>query len=198
EGNFLIDTGATRTQVDAGLYGVAPGSRIALSGSSLPTLAGGTVWAVDLSSQKPFAPPGGFAGAIGTDVLGTRTVEFHYEAARPYLVLSTQLCDPQRFEDAGFIAVAQQGYGASDAWRAWIASRLEPGAEIARRANLPIIYARIGGVIAPFWLDTGLGDRAARQLTLHVNGAVLASLRDANVAMRRAGTVINSDCQGNR
>lgn len=198
EGNFLIDTGATRTHVDSRLYGVAPGSRIALQGSSLPTLAGGTFWAVDLSSQRQFAPRGGFAGAIGTDVLSTRTVEFHYEAARPYLVLSTQLCDPQLFEDAGFVSIAQQGYGASDAWRAWVASRVEPETEIARRSNLPIIYARIGSVIAPFWLDTGLGDRTARQLTLHVNGAVLSRLRDANVTMRRAGSVISSDCQGNR
>ncbi|MBV8837070.1 MAG: hypothetical protein JO000_11060 [Alphaproteobacteria bacterium] len=198
EGNFLIDTGATRTHVDAGLYGVAPGSRIALQGSSLPTLAGGTFWAVDLSSQSPFAPHGGFAGAIGTDILSTRTVEFHYEAPRPYLVLSTQLCDPQLFEDAGFVAIAQQGYGASDAWRTWVASRVAPETEIARRSNLPIIYARIGAVIAPFWLDTGLGDRTARQLTLHVNGAILSQLRDADVAMRRAGSVISSDCQGHR
>jgi len=198
EGNFLIDTGATRTHVDSGLYGVAPGSRIALSGSSLPTLAGGTFWAVDLSSQKPFAPRGGFAGAIGTDVLSTRTVEFHYDATPPYLVLSTQPCEPQLFEGAGFVAIAQQGYGASDAWRAWVASRVAPDAEIARRSNLPIIYARIGGVVAPFWLDTGLGDRTARQLTLHVNGTILARLREDKVSMKRAGAVISSDCQGNR
>jgi len=198
EGNFLVDTGATRTEVDAALYRAEPGTRIDLEGSSLPTLTGGAFWAVDFSSQKSFAPRGGFAGAIGTDVLSTRTVEFHYEAAHPYLVLSTKHCDPQVFENAGFVAIEQQGYGASEAWRTWTAAQLKPGTEIARRANLPIVYARIGTVMAPFWLDSGFGDRSARSLPLQINGMILSRLRDTGVAMKRTGSVTSSDCEGNR
>jgi len=130
-------------------------------------------------------------------VLSTRTVEFHYEATHPYLVLSTQQCDPKVFEDAGFVAIEQQGYGASEAWRSWLASEVKPNADIARRSNLPIVYARIGKVIAPFWLDTGFGDRAARNIPIQINRAILTQLRDTGVALKRAGSVMISDCQGN-
>lgn len=198
EGNFLIDTGATRTEVDAALYRAEPGTQIEVQGSSLPTLNGGAFWAIDFSSQKAFAPRGGFAGAIGTDVLSTRVVEFHYEAAHPYLALSTQRCEPQVFENAGFVAIEQQGYGASEAWRTLAAAQSKPGTEITRRANLPIVYARIGSVTAPFWLDSGFGFGAARTLPLQINGAILSQLRESGVAMKRSGSVTNSDCEGHR
>lgn len=198
EGNFLIDTGATRTEVDAALYHAEPGSKIDLEGSSLPTLVGGTFYVVDFSSEKAFAPRGGFAGAIGTDVLSTRIVEFHYEAAHPYLALSTKSCDARTLEDAGFVAIPQQGYGASEAWRSWLASRSAPDAEIARRSNLPIIRARIGKVIAPFWLDSGFGGGTTRRLPIQINGAILSRLRDAGVALKQAGSVVITDCEGHR
>jgi hypothetical protein len=198
EGNFLIDTGATRSFVDARLYGVAAGATIGINGSSLPTLEGGTFLAVDLSSENAFAPPGGFAGAIGTDILSTRTVEFHYEVARPYLGLSTQRCDPRVFEDAGFVSILQQGYGETEAWRTAFASRVGPRSEIVRRANLPIIYARIGAVSAPFWLDSGLGNGTNPHAAVEINDAILTRLRRSGAALKRAGDVINSDCEGHR
>jgi hypothetical protein len=68
QGNFLIDTGATYSNVDASLYGVAPGTTITLRGSSLPTLESGSFNAIDLSQETPFAPPGGHAGTIGTNI----------------------------------------------------------------------------------------------------------------------------------
>jgi hypothetical protein len=199
EGNFLIDTGATGSRVDAGLFGVTAGSKITLGGSSLPTLDGGAFDAVDMSPEQPFAPAGGHAGTIGADILSTRTVEFHYESASPYLVLSAQRCGGHVFEAAGFVPILQRGFGASGTWLSrltswWFASR----AGITDRANLPIIYARIGAVSAPLWLDSGWGLGATRHMLLLINDAILARLRDAGVAMKGAGGVINSDCQGNR
>ena len=46
EGNFLIDTGATQSTVDAGLFGVAIGSQVKIVGSSLPTVERGIFTAV--------------------------------------------------------------------------------------------------------------------------------------------------------
>jgi hypothetical protein len=70
--------------------------------------------------------------------------------------------------------------------------------EIADRANLPIVYARIGAVSAPFWLDSGWGFGTSRHMSMPINNAILSRLRNAGVAMRRAGSVVNSDCLGNR
>jgi len=198
EGNFLIDTGATSSQVDAGLYGAAPGATITLIGSSLPTLEGGSFNAADRSRETPFAPPGGVAGSIGTDILSSRTVEFHYENPSPYLVLSTQRCSPRVFEDAGFVSVAQPGFGAPTPWLSWLLSPFAARTDIVRRANVPVIYARIGSVSVPFWMDTGWGLGATRHMSFPVNAAILNRLRGAGIAMQRTGTLINSDCQNNR
>jgi hypothetical protein len=196
EGNFLIDTGANRSSVDAGLYGVALGSTLEISSSSLPTVESGTFDALDLSLQTPFAPVGGLAGIIGTDILGSRTVEFHYEAASPYLVLSTQRCSPRTFEDAGFVAIQQQGFGAKETWLSWFMSRFTGRTRSVRQVNLPIVHARIGTVSAQLWLDSGWGYGTSRRMTVHVNNAILSRLRAAGIAMRRTGSVVNFDCQG--
>lgn len=198
EGNFLIDTGMTYSDVDAALYGVAPGATVKLGGSSLPTLESATFIATDLSPQKPFAPNGGVAGRIGTDILSSRTVEFHFESPIPYLVLSTQRCPARVFEDAGFVSIAQPGFGASSPWLSWLLSRFTGRTDILRRANAPIIYARIGSVRVPLWLDTGWGSGATRHMPFPINEAILDRLRDAGVAMRRAGTSVGSDCDGRR
>jgi hypothetical protein len=194
EGNFLIDTGATQSSVDAGLFGVAVGSQVKIAGSSLPTLEGGIFTAVDLAQQQQFVPPGGHAGSIGTDILGSRTVEFHYEAAQPYLVLSKQHCTPNQFEKAGFVSIRQQGYHASNTWGSWIKSRLlGPGPP-----NLPVIYVQLGVVNAPLWLDSGWGYGTSKHLSVFVNAPLFEQFRGAGIAMTRAGTAVNSDCQGNR
>jgi hypothetical protein len=198
EGNFLIDTGATYSSVDAALYDVAPGTTITLKGSSLPTLESASFNAIDLSGDVPFAPRGVVAGRIGTDILSSRTLEFHYESPNPYLVLSTQRCRPRVFEDAGFVSIAQPGYNASTAWLSWLVSLLTGRTDILRRGNLPVIYAQIGSVRVPFWLDTGWGFGATRHMQFPINEAILNRLRDAGVAMQRAGTSVNSDCENRR
>ena len=111
-GYFLIDTGATYSTVDAGTFGLAPGSKATLAGSSFPTITGGVFEAVDLSHFE--APGGREAGVIGTDFLSLRTLEFRYDAARPYAMVSTTPCPRRALEQAGFVAVPQHGHYAAD------------------------------------------------------------------------------------
>src|SRR5262249_45212812 len=49
EGYFLLDTGATYSTVDAKIFGITPGTKATLEGSSFPTITGGTFAAGDLS-----------------------------------------------------------------------------------------------------------------------------------------------------
>src|SRR5271156_5157988 len=74
-GNFLIDTGASTSSVDARIFGVTVGSSIRIQGSSFPTVSGGDFAVFDWSHAP--APPGGLAGVIGTDFLSLRVAEFH-------------------------------------------------------------------------------------------------------------------------
>ena len=61
-GNFLLDTGTTHSRVDMRRYGVSEGSKIFLSGFSLPLVQGGLFTAANLRS---FSSPVG--GSLGTE-----------------------------------------------------------------------------------------------------------------------------------
>jgi hypothetical protein len=194
EGNFLIDTGSDNSGLDAGLFGVAVGSKVKISGSSLPTVDGGLFRTYDLAQIQQFAPPGGHAGFIGTDILSSRTVEYHYEAAQPYLVLSKQRCTLRQFEDAGFVSISQQGFRSSATWWSWATSWL-PAPD---RVNIPVIYVQIGTVRAPVWLDSGMAERGKKHAVIMINDALFQQLRDAGIAMNPAGTAENIDCLGTK
>jgi hypothetical protein len=115
EGYFKIDTGATISLIDAETFALAPKAKRRLTGSSLPTIDGGTFLAMDL---RGFAAPGGhIAGVIGTDFLSRRIVEFHFDAERPFMILSLRPCSEQSLRDGGFIAIDQKGYFTSDPLR---------------------------------------------------------------------------------
>jgi hypothetical protein len=186
EGYFLLDTGATYSTVDAKIFGLEPGSKATIEGSSFPTITGGMFAAVDLSHFD--APGGREAGVIGTDFLSLRTIEFRYDTVRPYAVVSTAPCPARSLEDAGFVAIPQHGHYAADL------NRLQPGMD-----NIPVIFLRIGGVIAPAWIDSGFGEgRNARRGVVQVNEQLFRKLREAGVAMQARGTISNVDCQGTR
>jgi hypothetical protein len=70
-GSFLIDTGATQSQIDMRRYGVPEDSKISLPGFSLPLVQGGVFTATDLRSFA--APLGGELGTVGTDFLSLRS-----------------------------------------------------------------------------------------------------------------------------
>jgi len=111
-GSFLIDTGATYSRVDARRYGLLEGSKIFLSGSSLPSVQSGTFIAADLSSFT--APRGGQLGTVGTDFLSLRSIEFHYKPPQSFAALSAEACDHATLRRAGFVAVGLPNYYEAD------------------------------------------------------------------------------------
>jgi hypothetical protein len=145
EGNFLIDTGATYSQVDTRRYAVPDGIKVALTGFSLPLAEGGVFTATDLSSFA--APLGAQLGIVGTDFLSLRTIEFHYESSPSFAALGREACDQATLRRAGFAPVGLPGYYGADL------SHLKRG-----MPNIPVIQLRIGEVTFPAQVDTGYGD----------------------------------------
>ncbi len=187
EGNFLVDTGATASSVDARAFGLVPGSKVTIEGSSFPTVTAGEFAVFDWSHV--LAPTGGLAGVIGTDFLSLRVVEFHYAARAPFLAVSAAHCPTDRFEAAGFTPVSQEGYYTADP------RRLPPA-----RPNIPVIFMRIGSVVAPAQIDSGFSERGGVRGVVQINEALLRDLQDAGVAMNPDPTVALalSDCHGRR
>jgi hypothetical protein len=187
DGNFLIDTGASAGSVDARIFGLKPGSKIRIEGSSFPTVAGGDFAVFDWSHAP--APPGGLAGVIGTDFLSLRIAEFHYDARPPYLAVSQQRCPARQFEDAGFTAISQEGYYSADP------TQLRPNT-----LNVPVIFVRVGSVIAPAQIDSGFSETGSVRGVVQINEALFTELRNAGVAMSpfTEVTFAITDCHGNR
>jgi len=182
EGDFLIDTGATYSQVDMRRYAVPDGKKIALSGFSLPLAGGGVFTAADLSS---FATPlGAQLGTVGTDFLSLRTIEFHYEWSLSFAALGREACDQASLRRAGFAAVGLPGYYGADL------RHLKRG-----MPNVPVIQLRIGEVTFPAQVDTGYGDLPRG--VVQVNAALLKKLRVAGIPLHSLPSdVITLGCSG--
>jgi hypothetical protein len=186
DGNFLVDTGASASSVDAGIFGLPLGSSTRIEGSSFPTVTGGDFAVFDWSHAP--APPGGLAGVIGTDFLSLRIAEFHYDAQPPYLAVSSQRCAARQFEDAGFASISEEGYFSSDP------TRLRPNT-----LNIPVIFIRLGSVIAPAQIDSGFSESGSVRGVVQINETLFRDLRSAGVAMTpfTAVTFSITDCRGN-
>jgi hypothetical protein len=187
QGNFLVDTGATASSVDARAFGLAPGSNATIEGSSFPTVTGGTFAVLDWSHV--LGPPGGVSGVIGTDFLSLRVVEFHYDVREPFLAVSAAHCAAGHFEAAGFTAVSQEGYYSADPRRLSVGS-----------PNIPVMFIRIGTVIAPAQIDSGFNELGSVRGVVQINEALLRDLQNAGVAMSLDPAVALSvtDCHGRR
>jgi hypothetical protein len=185
EGNFLIDTAANRNFVDAQTFGLSPGEKVRINGSSLPTLSAADFLAHD---NRPVTAPGGgrAAGVIGTDFVSLRSVEFHYDSAQPHMVISSQPCPTLQLERAGFIPISQKGYYSSDQ------RRLQP-----QHFNIPVAFVRIGSVSAPVWIDSGYSEQGPRPGVIQINALLFQRLRDSGVLLQQAGSVSTGDCNGN-
>jgi hypothetical protein len=184
-GNFLVDTGASASSVDGATFSLMPGSTAQLVGSTFPTITGGSFAVFDWSRAP--APPGGLAGVIGTDFLSLRIAEFHYDARDPYLGVTELRCPPRQFEEAGFTAISQEGYYSADP------TRLRPNT-----LNIPVIFVRVGSVIAPAQIDSGFSETGSVRGVVQVNEALFAGLRNAGIAMIPFTEVRFSitDCRG--
>jgi hypothetical protein len=184
EGKFQVDTGSTYSTVDAKIFEAAAGTVLTLDGSSFPTISGGQFRVLSFDALP--APGGRQAGQIGTDFLGRRTAEFHYEATPPYLVVSEQPCSDRALEAAGFVAISQHGYYGAAA-----------RADRAGGQNLPVIFIRIGTVAAPAWIDTGLKE-IGRNGIVQINEPLLRELRATGLDLTAAGFETFTNCLGER
>jgi hypothetical protein len=181
-GYFLIDTGATLSQIDMRRFAVPEGIKIMLSGFSLPSAEGGVFTAADLSSFA--APVGPQLGTIGTDFLSLRTIQFHYEQSQSFAALEREACDQVRLREAGFAAIGLPGYYGADL------SPLKRG-----MPNVPVIRLRIGEVTFPAQVDTGYGDFPRG--VIQVNAALLKTLRVVGIPLHSLPSdVITLGCSG--
>ena len=180
-GNFLFDTGTTHSRVDMRRYGVSEGSKIFLSGFSLPLVQGGLFTAADLRSFS--SPVGGPLGIVGTDFLSLLSIEFHYEQVQPFASLG-RTCDQAVLRRAGFVAVGLPGYYEADL------SRLKSGIP-----NVPVVGLRIGQITFPAQVDTGYGDFP--QGVVQVNAALLKLLRSTGMTVHSMPSdVVTIGCSG--
>ena len=181
-GNFLLDTAATGSLVDRARYGAAAGSKIALSGFTLPTVQDGEFVAADLQAFQ--APAGGELGVVATDFLSLRSLEFHYAPPQPFAALGGNACDPTALRQAGFMQVGLSGYYVADL------NRLKHG-----MPNVPVIGARIGQVAFPVQVDTGFGDFPRG--IVQVNTALIQALHKAGTPMHAVPSdVVTIGCSG--
>jgi hypothetical protein len=167
-GSFLIDTGATYSRVDMRRYDLSEGSKIFLSGSSLPSVQSGTFIAADLRSFA--APLGGQLGTVGTDFLSLRSIEFHYKPSQSFAALGREACDHATLRRAGFVAVGLPNYYEADL------SRLKKD-----MPNVPVIGLHIGRISFPTQVDTGYGDFP--QGVIQVNAALMKILSASGMPM---------------
>lgn len=182
-GEFLLDTGATYSAVDSKSFGMPAGASASLSGFSLPIATGGRFVAEDMGGYR--APAGGQRGRIGTDVLSLGVTEFHYETRPAFAVVGTATCDPATLRNAGFVEIGRYGDGANPGQ-----GRPEPGSP-----RVPVIGLRIGLVAFPAQVDTGFDDERAPRV-VQANGALIAKLRAAGVAMHPAKGPPTLGCGG--
>jgi hypothetical protein len=178
----LLDTGATESAVEAWVFGLEEGEQSGWLRFSFPTLSGGNFTAENMSMYR--APPGGRQARIGTDILNRRMLEFHYETAPAYALISGAACDPGTLRSAGFVAIGLPGYYATD-----------PNHLAADKPNVPVIGLRIGDVDAPAQIDTGFADEV-HPGTVQVNTALLELLRARGVAMTKLPAGSSLGCAG--
>jgi hypothetical protein len=181
-GMFLIDTGATRSQIDMRRYDVPKDSKISLTGFSLPSVQDGVFIAADLRSFA--APLVGQLGVVGTDFLSQRSIEFQYGQGQPFISLGREACDPAALRRAGFVSVGLPGYYDADS------RRLKRG-----MPNVPVISLRVGPITFPSQIDTGYGDLP--QGVVQVNAALISILRESGMRMHSLPSdVVTLSCSG--
>jgi hypothetical protein len=181
-GKFLIDTGATFSRVDMRRYGLSEGSKIFLSGFSLPSVQSGTFIAADLGSFA--APLGGQLGTVGTDFLSLRSIEFRYKPSQSFAALGREACDHATLRRVGFVAVGLPNYYEADV------SRLKKGIP-----NVPVIGLRIGQISFPTQVDTGYGDFP--QGVIQVNAALMKIISESGMPMHPVlSDVVTVGCSG--
>jgi hypothetical protein len=139
-GPFLLDYGATRSSLSAGVFSGPDGS-IKTAAVSLPGIERADF---HLARYYLMLQPGkGQLGVIGDDLLSRLTVQLTDDMA----FLSTESCRPETLLARGFAPIAQHGFFSSDA------SKISAGLP-----NVPVVFLRLGDVRVWAQIDTGYED----------------------------------------
>ncbi len=172
-GQFLIDYGATRSSLSAGVFKGPEGS-VRNAALSLPGVAAApfVLW----SYGMPLAPPSGLLGVVGTDLLSRLSVQF---AGRSVFV-GAEPCQSDALRAKGLAPISQRGFFAVD-----------PSLNDDHHPNVPVVFIGLGGVHAPAQVDTGYDDISYTHSVdinqplfdrLVESGVVLDHVADINIA----------------
>jgi hypothetical protein len=183
-GAFLLDYGATASTLSVDVFGNGPddAGTVVSRTISLPTFTAGTFGlAKDWISS---APAGGQLGIVGTDFLTLLTADFLFRDEGGDVRIGERPCRAADLPGHGMAAVSQRGFFSSD-----------PSRVAAGRANVPVLYLRIGEVSVWAQIDTGYDD-SARRTSIDINDALYQRLVRSGVVLEADRQLELSTCDG--
>lgn len=176
-GPFLLDYGATRSSLSASAFPNSGGAvrRVALS------LPGFTAGDFDL---RRYETRGSKAqkqlGVIGTDVLSLLSVQLTGGS----VYLGSGPCPAKALRARGLSPVAQKGFFSSD-----------PSTVDAGRPNVPVVFLRLGDVVASAQIDTGYDD-AVYPHSVDINQPLYDRLVESGIKLERTAATKVLTCEG--
>ena len=176
-GHFLLDYGATRSSLSAGVFATSTGALKSVN-VSLPGFDHGVfeLKRYDLPLQAADRQ----LGVIGTDFLSLLTVQITESA----VFLGEQPCQPATMRARGFVPVSQDHFFSS-----------APSAVDARLPNVPIVFLRLGATQVWAQIDTGYDD-AIYPHSVDINQALYERLIKDGARLRRVSEMTVSTCEG--
>ena len=176
-GPFLLDYGATRSSLSAGVFSGPDGS-MRKAAISLPGIERADF---HLARYYLLLQPGkGQLGVIGDDLLSKFTVELTEGAA----FLSPESCRPEALIARGLTPVAQTGFFSSD-----------PSKIGAGLPNVPVVFLRLGDVRVWAQIDTGYEDFVYSH-SVDINQALFDRLVGSGVRLDRINDIDIWTCDG--
>jgi hypothetical protein len=173
-GRFLLDFGATRSSLSAGVFATSTESMKSVS-LSLPSFPRGVfeLRRYDLPRDKQL-------GIIGTDFLSLLSVEITQSS----VFLGEQPCQPTTMRAHGFVPVSQEHFFSSS-----------PSATDVRLPNVPIVFLRLGATRVWAQIDTGYDD-ALYPHSVDINQALYGRLIEDGMRLRHVSDLAVSTCEG--
>jgi len=172
-GAFLVDYGATRSSLSAAAFGGPDGASRRAS-LPLPGLGEGDF------VLSIYDPRSGEIGILGADVLSRLTVQLSSGEA----FFGTKTCDAKVLRADGFIPVSEKGFFSANA------ADVDPA-----QPNVPVVFARLGEVLAFAQVDTGYGD-AVYPRSVDINQKLYDTLVASGAALTKVGGVGVRTCEG--
>jgi hypothetical protein len=176
-GEFLIDYGATRSSLSAGVFKGPEGS-VRNAALSLPGVAAAPF--ILFAYDMPLTPSGGQLGVIGTDLLSRLSVQF----AGASVFVGAEPCRPEALRARGYAAISQRGFFAAD-----------PQLNDDHHPNVPVVFIGLGGVRAPAQVDTGYDDIVYTH-SVDVNQPLFNQLLESGVVMDHIADINIATCAG--